>query len=518
MNNKNFSTLKRNELSDWLYTPSWRREEVIKKTSQDVINKMKFLLFSDNYTFSDALIKHLKFNAVTFSTVTIGKEFKKISHNEYMVNPKNKNSFLELFSELSSKKKLPDKIIYSWPLIENCFEYEDYFNQLLYLIQASAEIFIKVNLSVLISNAYPILGTEEIKPEKSMIIGPCKVVNKEIDNFSCKIIDIGSENDYQNDRVFVQIIEDILSDKLSYVVAYRGKFRWVSHYQNVFLPKISIDDSLLKYQGTYLITGGTGGIGLKLATHLAKSWNANLILVSRTVLPPKSKWGQILKDSCDIRLKNILLSLNELNELGVNFLELNADVSNFEQMQMVFDSAYNNMGKIDGIIHAAGIAGAGLIQLKNPEKSKQVFAPKAEGLRIIEKLVSKKNLDFLFIFSSLSSILGEFGQADYCSANAFLDSFAYKFEDITNIRAISVNWGSWAEVGMVVNNLYDTAYKNKSGLIHEFRDLQGSILTSEGIKIFEMLLTTRNINQVIVSPFELNKIIENQQNFSIHNL
>lgn len=518
MYNQNLSNLKRNELSNWLYSPGWRSEVIVQKSSQEDISKMNILLFSDSSIFNHILTKHLKSNRANFSYVKIGKGFKKLSNKEYIVNPENKDDFFSLFSKLHSTKNLPNKIIYYWPLIENFFEFEDYFNQLLYLIQALSETPHKICLTVLISNAYNIIGTENVKPEKAIIIGPCKVVNKETNNISCKIIDIGLENDYKNDSIFFQIFEDILSDELKDVIAYRGKVRWVPQYYRLTLPKTGTSNSLLKPHGTYLITGGTGGIGLQLAIHLGQKWKATLILISRTVIPPKKDWAQAIKSTNDLKIKNILLSLIKLDDLGINFSLLNADVTNFIQMQKAFGLAYKIAGRIDGIIYAAGTGGEGMIQLKTAEKAKQVYSAKVEGLGVIEKLINKKSLDFLLIFSSLSSVLGEFGQSDYCSANSFSDSFAHRFEAVSNIRTISVNWGAWAEVGMAVNNLSGAANKNKSTLMYDFHALEGAILTSEGIKMFETLLTLSHVKQVIVSPFELYELIQKQQNFSLHDL
>lgn len=130
-----------------------------------------------------------------------------------------------------------------------------------------------------------------------------------------------------------------------------------------------------------------------------------------------------------------------LEELGSEVEVKSADVANYEQMQVAVTEALEKFGQINGVIHAAGIAGGGIIQLKTENIANSVLAPKIKGTLVLEKILNLKNinLDFLVLCSSHSSILSEFGQIDYCAANAFLDIYAHD-RTYNSDQFTAINW------------------------------------------------------------------------------
>ena len=91
-----------------------------------------------------------------------------------------------------------------------------------------------------------------------------------------------------------------------------------------------------------------------------------------------------------------------------------------------------------------------MIQLR-ADKAAAILAPKVEGTRVLGELFESARLDFMLLCSSRSSILGGFGQIDYCAANAFLDAFAHYYTARTETFTVSIDWDGWQEVGMLVN-------------------------------------------------------------------
>src|SRR5437762_13410729 len=124
-----------------------------------------------------------------------------------------------------------------------------------------------------------------------------------------------------------------------------------------------------------------------------------------------------------------------------------ADVSNENHMRELIARAVERFGQINGVIHAAGIAGGGLIQFRSPEEAARVLAPKVEGTRVLESVCDGLTLDFLVLCSSLASVVGSAGQVDYCAANAFLDAFARERHRTTGSLTVSINWGEWQGLG-----------------------------------------------------------------------
>ncbi len=240
-----------------------------------------------------------------------------------------------------------------------------------------------------------------------------------------------------------------------------------------------------------------GGIGLVLAEYLAQTVQAKLILVGRFGLPAKEQWQQWLvnHDALDETSRKIQ-KVQQLEALGSQVLVLTADVTNEEQMQSAIAQSLEQFAEIHGVIHAAGVAGAGMIQLKKPEIAESVFAPKVQGTLVLSEVLKNVNLDFLVLCSSLSSIQGGLGQVDYSAANIFLDAFAYcntKHHQFT----ISINWDAWQEVGMAVNTAVPEELKK-----WREENLKNGLLSTEAVDVFSRILEN-SLPQVIVSTKDL---------------
>ncbi|HEY9862088.1 MAG TPA: SDR family NAD(P)-dependent oxidoreductase, partial [Candidatus Obscuribacterales bacterium] len=268
-------------------------------------------------------------------------------------------------------------------------------------------------------------------------------------------------------------------------IAYRGRHRWVQSLQPVSLEPFKAQIQL-QPGGVYLITGGLGGIGLSLARYLAESVQAKLVLVSRS--------GQAESQI-----------LQELEALGAEVLVIPADVTNREQMREAIAQTLQQFGKLNGVIHAAGIAGGGIAQLRTSEAAAAVLAPKVQGTLVLEEVLQGLSLDFLCLCSSLSSIIGEFGQTDYCAANAFLDAFTSYWNTQYSSQAIAVNWDTWQQVGMAVNTVVPETLQQQREA-----NLQQGLSTEEGIEVFKRVLQS-GLPQVIVSTQDLQAVFEQHQ-------
>jgi len=216
----------------------------------------------------------------------------------------------------------------------------------------------------------------------------------------------------------------------------------------------------LRSEGVYLVTGGLGGIGLELAEYLARTVKAKLVLIGRSAFPERATWDTHLSthDEQDA-LSYKIRKLRAIEELGAEVMVLSADVADRVRMQEVVALASARFGPIHGVIHSAGVAGGGMIQLKTPEMAHQVLSPKVQGTRVLEEVFKDGKLDFLALCSSRSSILGGFGQVDYAAANAFLDSFAHYRNAKNGNSTVSINWAGWQEVGMRVDTLAQLGVK-----------------------------------------------------------
>ncbi len=195
-----------------------------------------------------------------------------------------------------------------------------------------------------------------------------------------------------------------------------------------------------KDQGVYLITGGLGGLGVLFVKEIIRQTkNAKIILTGRSELT--------------IGKKTIL---NEFPEDQVIYKQM--DITDVNQVRNIISAIIKEYKQLNGIIHSAGMISDNYILKKTSEEFKQVLSPKVNGTYVLDEASKDIDLDFLVLFSSLTSALGNYGQADYAAANGFMDQFAaYRNQKVAAKerygKTVSINWPLWKEGGMQVDNV-----------------------------------------------------------------
>ena len=202
------------------------------------------------------------------------------------------------------------------------------------------------------------------------------------------------------------------------------------------------------------------------------------------------------------RTSQKIKKIQALETAGAEILVASADVGDYLQMQGVVTRARERFGVIDGVIHAAGLPDGGVIPLRTREALEPILAPKVKGTLVLDRVLKEAGvkLDFFLLCSSITSILGLFGQVGYCAANAFLDAFAYRGTHEGGVFTVSINWDFWQEVGMgaeTVKQLQENANITDAHLL-----LANGLLPSEGVSVFNRVLGIEH-PQVIVSAQEL---------------
>ncbi len=450
---------KKLDIADWFYVPSWKRSPLPEKSKSEKSVLACTLVFTDECGLGEELVNRLKLQGQDAIAVSIGSKLRKLSDRHYSLNPQQRDDYDALFKELVAENKFPNTIVHLWNVTpvnntESVVGTEDLgFYSLLFLAQALGKHHFseQLQIAVISNNIQEVTGDEILCPEKATILGPVKVIPKEYLNISCRSIDIitFSNQSWQQEKLIEQLLSELQTQSSDSVIAYRGNHRWVQQFEPVFLEPAFTKIPKLQEKGVYLITGGLGGIGLVLAEHLAKTVKAKLLLTGRSSFPAKDQWSEWLKahgeeDSISRKIQK----LQELEQLGAEILVVSADVTNIEQMQNAIAKAQEHFGKFNGVIHAAGIPGGGIIQLKTAEMAANVLAPKVKGTLVINSIFQDTQLDFLVLCSSMTAIQGELGQVDYASANAFLDAFAHYKSNRDGIFTTSINWSAWQEVGM----------------------------------------------------------------------
>ncbi len=196
---------------------------------------------------------------------------------------------------------------------------------------------------------------------------------------------------------------------------------------------------------------------------------------------------------------------------GAEVLALPADVADEAQMRAALAQAQARFGPIHGVIHAAGVAGGGMIQLKTPELAERVLAPKLRGTAVLEAIFSDTKLDFLVLCSSVSALTGGVGQVDYCAANIFLDAFALSRSAGRGTRILSINWDRWRNVGMA--RIAEELHRSLTGM-----ELADGLPTEQAAEAFRRALMSSTSPQIAVTLYDLPAIVEQMMASSVSQL
>ena len=213
-------------------------------------------------------------------------------------------------------------------------------------------------------------------------------------------------------------------------------------------------ENIFKDSGVYLITGGLGGLGKIFAKEiLNKTAQSKVILTGRAAL------------SSEIELKLQALS-NDVNRLS--YLQINLEDD--QQVQQVINYVLQTHGQISGIIHAAGMVSDRLLAQKEFADVLAVLNPKVLGAINLDEATKDIDLDFVVYFSSIASVTGNSGQADYAAANGFLDRFAELRDQWVNQglrkgKTLSINWPLWKEGGMKISEAAEHMLHLTTGML-----------------------------------------------------
>lgn len=272
-----------------------------------------------------------------------------------------------------------------------------------------------------------------------------------------------------------EITEAELIDLLNWVESSLGEAQIVLRKSFVYTPRLvhsqlpDLKQLSLSSEGSYLITGGLGAIGLQVAQWLIKQGARYLVLLGRSKPSPEAQ-----------------AHIKQMTETGVEILVIQADVANENQMTNLFKEINTSVRPLRGVIHSAGISSYVPLETLNWSQFESVLRPKIIGTWILHQLTEKINLDFFVNFSSIASIWGSKGQGHYAAANYFLDVFAYYRQNL-RLPALTINWGPWASGGMVPSEYQ--SWLSKMGV--------EPLSTENNIYALEYLMQTDSVQKTV---------------------
>jgi acyl transferase domain-containing protein/NAD(P)H-dependent flavin oxidoreductase YrpB (nitropropane dioxygenase family)/NAD(P)-dependent dehydrogenase (short-subunit alcohol dehydrogenase family) len=314
-------------------------------------------------------------------------------------------------------------------------------------------------------------------PDHAGVAGLTKTLALEWPEVRVKVVDLNL--DESGEVLAGHLLEELYISDEAVEVGYAGSRRItlkLTHAPLSSEPAAALD---LDPASVVLLTGGARGITAIAAKRLAELYQPTLILVGRSPLPPPHEASETaeITDTKELKIalmdrlrirgeritpavverayerlireREVRSNLAALRQLGSQVHYFSIDARDPETFGAFLDNIYTSFGRLDGVIHGAGIIEDKLIEDKMPESFDRVFDTKVDSAFILSRKLRSEGLKFLLFFASVSGRFGNRGQADYASANEVLSKLAVCLDRTWPGRIVAINWGPWDTEGMV---------------------------------------------------------------------
>jgi len=315
--------------------------------------------------------------------------------------------------------------------------------------------------------------------------GFIKSLDKEYEQAKCRAIHFMQA--FDEEKIPSLLINELLCTDSPSVIYYKDKDRKTIKETNEPLFIENKKPFALKKDAVVLVLGGAQGITAALTTHLAGEYPCRYILVGRSPHPAaenlpslntkeeirkhliKSGFSklpiEIERRTTEIyKAQQIAATIEAIKLVGGEASYYSVDVRDEDKLVELIQRIYRQYGRIDGVIHGAGILEDKLFQHKTPDSFERVFSTKVTPLRVLAEQL-KDDTQFIVFFSSIASVYGNKGQTDYAAANSVLDHYADALRRKMTGRILAINWGPWKGAGMVSSSLEKEYAKRGISLI-----------------------------------------------------
>ncbi|MFI5178624.1 MAG: SDR family oxidoreductase [Vicinamibacterales bacterium] len=483
--------VKKPRVQDWCYVPAWKIAASPVATSAPG----RWMVLADGSPVGRAVRSELSASGLDVVHVLPGDAFARSGRNTYTVDPRSRSDYDRLLADLDASGRAIDRVAHLWRVGAESGDGTGFYS-LLFLVQAlgASRAHQVTQLVVGTTSAQSVTGTEHLQTSDATMLGLCRVIPNEYPGLSFVTVDVEPASDEESARRMAgRIAGELRTDAADPVVAWRGYKRWVLRYAEAEMPaQVS---PRWRDRGVYVITGGLGRIGLTLADRLARDAHARLVLTATSPLPPREQWDRLAGDDrVDDRTVQRIRAVLAMEQAGAEVAVEVVDVKSPEQMAWLFDATERRFGRLDGVIHAAGVtAGPSFAPIEQLDRvlCEQQFDPKVAGVRALETALAGRRLDFCLLMSSLASVLGGIGFGAYAGANQYLDAVAHAHHAQGEPWWMSANWEGW-----------------QFGASTAAAGAALALTRAEGAAAFEWLVSAPPAPQVIVSTANLTARLE----------
>ncbi|SDF31356.1 type I polyketide synthase [Limimaricola pyoseonensis] len=442
----------------WIWRPDWRRSypDGDYEAGGDLADQpvRRWLILADESGVGAETARRLRAAGHDAVVVRAGVGFAREGRSDWVLDPQEGGAgYAPLLEALAAEDRLPDRVLHLWLLTgADAPEAREMQGRglwsLFHLARAWSEVAGERGLHLLCAGNELLGVTPQDRPvpAKAAVIGPVLALPRELPGVTAALLDLGPVA--APEQLVGPLLEEALAAPADTVAAWRGgqrrQRRAVRAQAGRAWP--------VRRGGPVLITGGFGGMGLALAEALIREEAAPIALLSRRALPPRDRWPEIAASGDTGAAARAVRAVLRLEALGGHVLPLAADVTDAGQMRAALERAEAALGRLSGVIHAAGRLDDAPMLLREPAAAEAVLAPKLRGLEVLDALLPDGRLDWMALCASVSGWAPAAGQADYAAANAALDAFA-QARSGGRTAVVAIDWGIWADVGMAAEAL-----------------------------------------------------------------
>lgn len=456
------------------YVPEWKNKEI--NSLDELSPGNTLLLYHDNDFASYMSAKDVHIVPVKLGECSIYTESK------YEISRDVEEEYVEILGILLRDKKEITNIIYELPQDEFNGKLDfvsEYAYEIIFEITAITKAIVATKANTIKNFLCLSMNSEDVVHKA--VAGWIKTASLEYMKRRHIYLEILANDSYNENHIYELVMSELQSNSEDNEIKYENGRRYVKRMVSAFYES---KQSIIRENGVYIISGGMGGIGRILAEHLAQYKGINIVLTGRSAL----------EESKETFVRNLCKN-------GVNVEYKRVDISNMLSVLDLINEVKVKYGKINGIVHSAGVICDTLISNKRLTEIKKVIAPKINGIINLDYATKNENLDFVMMCSSVASVLGNIGQSDYAYANRFMDGYADYRNKLVNEskrsgETISINWPLWRHGGMSIDEEKEKWLKKRFGM-----DLFES---SDGIVAFEKLIQEKG--SIAVLSGEENKI------------
>jgi acyl transferase domain-containing protein/acyl carrier protein len=318
-------------------------------------------------------------------------------------------------------------------------------------------------------------------PHAAILGGAVRVAAQEHPELRPMLVDLDARQSSRDDASIDAIVAELVTNDAEVHVALRDGVRHVPRLSRARIGTKAERAFAVEGSGAYLVAGGLGGLGSRVAEWLVHRGAKDVVLVSRG-------------GATDAHAS----ALEALRASGANVEAVACDLASAEATLALAARLACEGRQLRGVVHAAGVLDDGVIAEQDEARIRRVLASKVDAADHLASMIREQRGEaWIAFFSSLSSVIGTAGQVSYAAANAYLDALAHRLHD-EGIVALSVNWGAWRDIGMAAR--LDARERQRLADVG-----LAAMAPDDAIAAFDALLA-REVSQVTVTPADWGRI------------